>query len=157
MSGGLRDRLGPILGRRGPLRCARQFLCYFRRRTLNCNAVLIIEADLALAHLVPVHNGTNERGLTNSGLEVSADSKRTNLQHPCELLPLFGDGGMDRSGNRLHQGRFCGRAQVQGATHFVRKHFCRRFYSLGGAVGCGLHGAARDRWRAEERRACRFY
>jgi len=50
------------LGRRGLLRCARQFLCYFRRRTLNCNAVLVVEADLDLARLVSVHNGANEQG-----------------------------------------------------------------------------------------------
>jgi hypothetical protein len=51
----------------------------FCRRTLNRNAVLVIEADFALAHLVPVHHGTNERGLMNSGLEVSADLKRMNI------------------------------------------------------------------------------
>ena len=51
------------LGRRGLLRCARQFLCYFHRRTLNRNAVLVVEADLDLAHLVSLHNGANERGI----------------------------------------------------------------------------------------------
>ena len=51
------------LGQRGLLRCARQFLRYFRRRTLNCNAVLVVEADLDLAHLVSLHNDANERGV----------------------------------------------------------------------------------------------
>jgi len=70
------------LGRRGLLRSASQFLCYFRGRTLHCNAVLVVEADLDLAHLVSVHNDANERGLTNSSLEVSADLKRTNITAP---------------------------------------------------------------------------
>src|SRR6516225_10134150 len=51
------------LGRRTLLQRARQFLCYFRRRTLNCDAVLVVEADLDLARLISVHNGANERGV----------------------------------------------------------------------------------------------
>jgi hypothetical protein len=31
---------------------------------------------------------------------------RRRLRHPCELLRLFGDGGLDRSGNRRDQGYF---------------------------------------------------
>src|SRR6516225_7249672 len=51
------------LGRRTLLQRARQFLGYFRRRTLNCDAVLVVEADLDLTRLVSVHNDANERGV----------------------------------------------------------------------------------------------
>ena len=76
------------------------------------------------------------------------------LHHPCELLPLFGDGGLDRSGNRLDQGRFCRRAQVQGGTHFLSKDFLRRFYRLNGSVGCSLHGGRRSGVSAEGSVGC---
>ena len=83
-----------------------------------------------------------KEGLTNSSLEVSADLKRTNITHPYELLRRFGDGGMDHSGNRRNQCRFCRRGQVQGGTHFLCKHSFRRFYRLDGTVSRGLHGVA---------------
>jgi hypothetical protein len=70
-----------------------------------------------------------------------AHAWRRRLQHPCEPLPLFGDSGLDRSADRCDQGHFCRRAQVQGGTHLLRKHYFRGFYRLGGAVGCGLHDA----------------
>src|SRR5262249_44793276 len=66
MSGPARCQTRPaklFLGRCCLLRCARQFLCYFRCRTLNHNAVLVIEADLDLTRLVSFHNDTNERGV----------------------------------------------------------------------------------------------
>src|SRR6516225_3256161 len=83
-----------------------------------------------------------KEGLTNSSLEVSADLKRTNITHPYELLRRFGDGGMDHSGNRRNQCRFCRRGQVQGGTHFLCKHSFRRFYRLDVTVSRGLHGVA---------------
>jgi hypothetical protein len=33
-------------------------------------------------------------------------------------------------------------AQLQSGARFVSKHFSRRFYRLGSAIGRGLHGAA---------------
>ena len=72
---------------------------------------------------------------------MKAHTPGRRLHHPCELLPLFGDGDLDRSGNRRNQGYFCGRAQAQGGTHFLSEDFLRRFYRLNGAIGCRLHRA----------------
>jgi len=57
-------------------------LRYFCRRSLNCDAVLVIKADVDLAHLVSVDNGTNGRGYEQRSLEVSADLKRKNITAP---------------------------------------------------------------------------
>ena len=75
------------------------------------------------------------------------------LQRPCEPSRLFGDGGLDRSGNRRDQGRFCRRAQVQGGTHFLSKDLLRRFrrfYGFDGTVqlrssqGCSGSSASKN-------------
>src|SRR6516165_5886256 len=80
---------------------------------------------------------------TSGERDARTTLRPSNPIRPCELLPLFDDGGLDRSGDRRNQGQFRSRAQVQGGTHFVSKYFfC--FYSFGDTVGSGLHGVAGD-------------
>jgi hypothetical protein len=53
-----------------------------------------------------------------SGTSGERDARTTlrpsNPISPYEPLPLFGDGGLDRSGDGRDQGQFRSRAQVQG-------------------------------------------
>jgi len=81
---------------------------------------------------------------TSGERDARTTLRPSNPISPYEPLPLFGDGGPDRSGDRRDQGQFRSRAQVQGDTHFVSKHVFRCFYSFGGTVDSSLHGIAGD-------------
>jgi len=92
--------------------------------------------------------GTGDRRSRCRGRDTPDAGRR--LHQPCELLPLFGDSGMDRNGYRRDQGRFCRRGQVQGGTHFLSKDILRRFYRLNGTVSSGLHGHRSGSLRARK-------
>ena len=63
------------------------------------------------------------------------------LQHPCEPLPLFGDGGLDRSLRSSRSGPFLSPGLAPRWHLFRQQTFFRRFYSFGGTVGFGLQRA----------------